>query len=167
MVCHSTIKADIHQSIGNVDSSGEDLVQVSTQLVGNSALVHGMGEVKLVELPIHVVDVVVKISTHHDRSFGILLDDILDDISDPLRSLLLELFLSRLEVAIKDLHLMLSSRQPYPAEISAQRFDKRHFDSVGCCCPRSSVPLQHCLVTLIVFEIHRYRQLVLVKAENI
>ena len=121
MVCHSTIKAVIHQSIGNVDSSGEDLVQVSTQLVGNSALVHGMGEVKVVELPIHVVDVIIEITTHHDRSFGILLDDILD----PLRSLLLELFLPRFEVAIKDLHLMLSSRQSYPAKIGAQRFDRR------------------------------------------
>jgi hypothetical protein len=54
----------------------------------------------VVECPIHVVDVIVEVTTHNDSSIGVLTNDILDDISDSLCSFLLELFLSRLEVAI-------------------------------------------------------------------
>jgi hypothetical protein len=46
VIRHSTVKAIIDQRIGNVNPSSEDLVQVSTQLVGNSALVNSMLELK-------------------------------------------------------------------------------------------------------------------------
>jgi len=42
MICHSTVKAIIDQRVGNVNPSSEDLVQVSTQLVGDSALVNSV-----------------------------------------------------------------------------------------------------------------------------
>ena len=59
-----------------------------------------MLKVMVVECPIHVVDVIIKVTTHNDSSIGVLTNDILDDISDSLCSFLLELFLSRFEVAI-------------------------------------------------------------------
>ena len=100
VIGHPTIKAIIDQCIGNVDSSSEDLIQVSTQSMGDSAWVHCMSETKEVQLTVHVGDVVVKVTTHHNCRFRILLDDILDDISHSLRSLHFELFLSRFKVAI-------------------------------------------------------------------
>ena len=57
-------------------------------------------KVMVVECPIHVVDVIVEVTTHNDSSIGVLTNDISDDISDSLCSFLLELFLPRFEVAI-------------------------------------------------------------------
>ena len=125
MIRHPIIEAIIDQCIGNVSSSNEDLVQVSTQLVGDSALVNSVLELQDVHLPVDVVDVVVKVTTHDDSSVYILLDDILDDISDSLCSLCFEKFVPRFEVAIQYLHLLLPSCHPRPAEIGSQRFDKR------------------------------------------
>ena len=125
MIRHPTVEAIIDQRIGNVNSSSEDLVQVSTQLVGDSALVNSVLKFQEVQLSVDVVDVVVKVTTHDDSSIYILLDDILDDISDFLCSLRFERFVPRFEVAIQYLHLLLPSCYPRPAEIGSQRFDKR------------------------------------------
>ena len=42
VIRHSTVKAIIDQRIGNVNPSSEDLVQVFTQPVGDSALVNSV-----------------------------------------------------------------------------------------------------------------------------
>jgi len=42
VICHSTVKAIIDQCVSNVNPSSEDLVQVSTQPVGDSALVNSV-----------------------------------------------------------------------------------------------------------------------------
>ena len=42
MIRHPTVEAIIDQRIGNVNPSSEDLVQVSTQLVGDSALINSV-----------------------------------------------------------------------------------------------------------------------------
>ena len=42
MICHSSVKAIIDQRIGNDNASSKDLDQVSTQLVGDSALVNSV-----------------------------------------------------------------------------------------------------------------------------
>ena len=125
MIFHPTIEAIIDHGIGNVDSSSEDLVQVSTQLVGNSALVNSVFKLQEVQLSIDVVDVIVKVTTYDDSSISVLLDDILDDISYSLCSLCFERFVPRFEVAIQYLHLLLPSCHPRPAEIGSQRFYKR------------------------------------------
>ena len=125
MICHPSIEAIIDHGIGNVDSSSEDLVQVSTQLVGDSALVYSVRELQVVELPIHVVDVVVEVTTDNNRSVDILPDDILDDINHSLGSLHLVWFFPRFEVAVQYLHLLFPSCHPRPVEICSQRFDKR------------------------------------------
>ena len=97
MIHHPTIEAIIDQSIGNVNPSSEDLVQVSTQLVGDSALVDSVLKLQEVQLSVDVVDVIVKVTTHDDSSIYILLDDILDDISDSLCSRCFEGFVPRFE----------------------------------------------------------------------
>jgi len=125
MIRHPTVEAIIHQCIGNVNPSSEDLVQVSTQPVGDSALVNSVFKLQDVQLSVDVVDVVVEITTHDDSSISVLLDDILDDISDSFCSLCFERFVPRFEVAIQYLHLLLPSCHPRPAEIGSQRFDKR------------------------------------------
>ena len=125
MIRHPTVEAIIDQRIGNVNSSSEDLVQVSTQPVGDSALVNSVLKLQEVQLSVDVVDVIVEITTHDDRSISVLLDDILDDISDSFCSLCFERFVPRFEVAIQYLHLLFPSCHPRPAEIGSQRFDKR------------------------------------------
>lgn len=125
MIRHPTVEAIIDQRIGNVNSSSEDLVQVSTQPVGDSALVNSVLKLQDVQLSVDVVDVIVKVTTHDDSSISVLLDDILDDISDSFCSLHFEGFVPRFEVAIQYLHLLLPSCHPRPAEIGSQRFDKR------------------------------------------
>ena len=100
VIRHPTIKAVINQCVGDVDSSSEDLVQMSPILMGDGVGVEGTSEFKGVELSIHVVDVVVEITTHNDRSISILPNDILDDIGHSLCSFRFELFLSRFEVAL-------------------------------------------------------------------
>jgi hypothetical protein len=125
MIRHPTVKAIIEQCVGNVNPSSEDLVQVSTQLVGNSALVNSVLKLQDVQLSVDVVDVIVKVTTHDDSSISVLLDDILDNISYSLCSFFFERFVPRFEVAIQYLHLLLPSFQPCPAEIGSQRFDER------------------------------------------
>ena len=59
MIRHPTVKAVINQCVGDVDSSSEDLVQMSTQLVGDGVRVECTGEIEEVEFAIEVGDVVV------------------------------------------------------------------------------------------------------------
>ena len=125
MIRHPTVKAIIDQCIGNVNPSSEDLVQVSTQPVGDSALVNSVLKLQDVQLSVDVVDVIVKVTTYDDSSISVLLDDILDDISNSFCSLCFEGFVPRFEEAIQYLHLLLPSCHPRPAEIGSQRFDKR------------------------------------------
>ena len=42
MIRHPTVKAIIDQCVGNVNPSSEDLVEVTTKLVGKSALVNSV-----------------------------------------------------------------------------------------------------------------------------
>ena len=100
MISNRFVKVVIYHSVGNVNFSREDFVQMASQLVSGTSLIKRMLKVMVVECPIHVMDVIVKVTTHNDSSIGVLANDILDDISDSLRSFLLELLLPRFEVAI-------------------------------------------------------------------
>jgi hypothetical protein len=167
VIRHPTIKAVIDQCIGNVDSSSEDLVQVSTQSMGDGVWVHCMGETEEVQLSVHVRDVVVEVTTHHNSRVHILLDDILDDISHSVCSLLLELLLTRFKVAVEYLNLVPTCRHPRPAEVCSQCLHQRQSHFVGCCCPDSSISLQHRLMRPVVVEIHWYRQLGLIQTHQL
>jgi hypothetical protein len=100
VISHRFVKVVIHHSIGNVNFSSEDLIQVTSQLVSDTSLIKSMLKVMVVECPIHVVDVIIEVTTHNYSSIGVLTNDILDDICDSLCSFLLELFLPRFEVAV-------------------------------------------------------------------
>jgi hypothetical protein len=73
---------------------------MSTHFMGNSVRFQCALKAKEIQLLVHVVDVVVKVTTYHNVGIAILFDDILDDISHSLRSILLELLVTRFEVAV-------------------------------------------------------------------
>ena len=100
VVSHCLVKAVIHQCVGDLSPSNEDLIQMPTQLVGDGAGVNSTSKVEEVELKVEVGDVVVKVTTYYHHCSRILLDDILDDINHSLCSLHFELLLPRFEVAI-------------------------------------------------------------------
>ena len=100
MIRDLVIKAIVNHCVSDLNTSGKDLIQMSTHFMGDCAWVHCTLKAKEMQLLVHVVDVVVKVTTYHDVSIGILLDDILDDISDYLRSILLELLITRFEIAV-------------------------------------------------------------------
>ena len=100
MIRHLPIKAVINQCVGDVDSSSEDLVQMPPILMGDGVRIECASEVEEVEFGVHMEDVVVKVTTHHDRSISILPKDILDDIRHSLHSLLLVHLFTWFEVAV-------------------------------------------------------------------
>ena len=100
MIRYSVVKAIIHHCISDVNASGEDLVQMSSHLMGGCVSVICGSEIEEVHFAVHVVDVIVKVTTHDDRGICILLHDILDDIGHSLRSLRFEWLIPWFEVAI-------------------------------------------------------------------
>ena len=117
MIRHSTVKAIIHHCISYVDASGEDLVQTSTHLMCASVLIKCQSEVQKMQFAVHLVDVIVEVTTHNNGSICILLNDILDDILHSLRSLSFEWSIPWCNVSIKYLYLMFISYQEKPLEI--------------------------------------------------
>ena len=146
MIRHPIIKAIIDQRIGNVDSSSEDLVQVSTQLVGGGVRVECTGEIEEVEFAIEVVDVVVKVTTYHNRSIRILPQDVFDDVCHPHRSFLLELLFPWFEVAIPHLHLTFTGLHSHPTKVGAECFHQGQSHFRGSRNPTPPIPLQHGLM---------------------
>jgi hypothetical protein len=95
----ATIESVVHQGIGDFRSPAEDLIEVTTHYMGDSSGIESTSEVKVVQFTVNVTDVIVEITTYHDCSFRVLLDDIIDDIGHSLCSVRFELFFSRFEVA--------------------------------------------------------------------
>ena len=101
VVSDATVETVVHQGIGDFHSPGEDLIEVTTHYMGDSIGFESTSEVKAVQFTVHVVDVIIKITTYHNCCFRVLLYDILDDIGHSLCSVHFELFLSRFVVAIQ------------------------------------------------------------------
>ena len=100
MICDLMIKAIVNHCVSDLNTSSKDLVQISTDFMGDCAWAQFTLKGKEVQLLVHVIHVVVKVTTYHNVGIGILLDDILDDISHSLRSILLELLVTWFEVAV-------------------------------------------------------------------
>ena len=100
MICDLMIKAIVNHCVSDLNTSGKDLIQMSTHFMGNSVRVQCALKAKEMQLLVHVVDVIAKVTAYHNVCIGILLDDILDDISHSLRSIFLELLITRLEVTV-------------------------------------------------------------------
>ena len=94
------IKAIVNHCVSDLNTSGKDLIQMPTHFMGNSVRSQCALKAKEMQLLVHVADVVVKVTTYHDVSIGILLDDIFDDIIYSLRSIHLELLVTRFEIAV-------------------------------------------------------------------
>ena len=167
MIRHPTIKAFIDQCVGNVDSSSEDLVQMSTLPMSSGVRVECTSEIKEVELAIHVADVIVEITTHHDRSISILSQDVLDDIRHSHCSLLLEVLFPWFEVAIQHLHLTISSCHSHPTKVGAECFHQGHSHFRGSRYPTPPIPLQHRLVRPVVVEVEWNLEFGFVQADQV
>ena len=106
MISNRLVKVINDHRIGDVHFYCQDLIQMTSQFVGSVSLIKIMLKVMVVQCPIHVVDVIVKVTTHNNGGISVLTNDILDDISDSFCSLFFELLFPRFEVAIQYLHLM-------------------------------------------------------------
>ena len=93
MVSDLVIKAIIHHCVSDLHSYGEDLVQLVPHFVGDGSWVHCAFKSHTMHLLVHVVYVVIEISTDHHCRIRILFDDISHDIRHTLCSVFLELLL--------------------------------------------------------------------------
>jgi hypothetical protein len=82
---------------------------MSTQILGDGKRIECTSEIEEVKFGIHLVDVVVKVTTCHDRTIRILSQDVFDGVCPPHRYYLLKLLLPWFEVAFQQLHLAVTS----------------------------------------------------------
>ena len=90
----------IEDGVDNLDVPCEHLVKMSPLTMGLGPLRKCSSEVVLRQLLDDGRHVVVKVTTEHDRSMGVLSDDISHDISNPLRPLFEVLLFPWFEVAV-------------------------------------------------------------------
>jgi hypothetical protein len=64
--------------------------------------------------------VVVEVTTDNDRGMGVLLDDVLGNFDDSLRTVFQFLLLTRLDVAVEDLDSVVANLQLCPTQMGAQ-----------------------------------------------
>jgi hypothetical protein len=167
VVGDTTVEPIIHHRIGDFHSSGEDLVKMTTQPVGDRSVVKCKRESQVVHFPVNVLDVVNEVTSYHNRRFRILFDDILDDISHPFCPLNLERFLPWFEVAVYYLHHIPASGHSCPAQVGPQGFYKGHVNLVGYSHPSPTVPLQYRLVGPVMVKVYGDGQLGLIEAYHI
>ena len=86
----------------------EHLVEMSTLSVGLSTRLHCSSETEGPQLLDDVSHVVVEVPTDDYRSIGVLFDDVPYHFSHSYRSLLQVLLLSRLEIAVEDLDIVVT-----------------------------------------------------------
>ena len=67
-----------------------------------------------------VSHVVVEVTTHDNRSSGVLPDNVSGDLDHPLGSLFQVLLFSRLEIAVQNLNIFTAELQLGPTEIGAK-----------------------------------------------
>ena len=95
----------------------EHLVEMSTQSMGLSTWFHCSSETERPQLLDDVSHVVVKVTTDDNRSIGVLFDDVPHHFCHSHRSLLQVLLLSRLEITVQNLDIVVAELQLGPAEI--------------------------------------------------
>ena len=108
MVCYVLVEAVVHHSIGDIDVLREQLVKATSMCVGDGVIVKCSFEATLGELECNVWHVVVKVTTYNHCCLCILAEDISYDICHSLSSLLQVYLFTRLEIAVKYLHLLVT-----------------------------------------------------------
>jgi hypothetical protein len=119
---------------------------MAAKSVGFGALLQCRGELHWTQLLDDEVHVVVKVTTDDDRSIGVLLHDIPNDIGDSLRAVLQVLLFSRLEIAVENLDVGVTQLQLGPAKVGPECL---HQLQSGVCprrIPASTIALEHRLV---------------------
>ena len=86
----------------------EHLVEMPTLPMSLSTRLHCSSETERPQLLDDVSHVVVEVTTHDYRSIGVLLDDVPHHFCHSYRSLLQVLLLSRLEIAVENLNIMVA-----------------------------------------------------------
>ena len=92
------------------------------------------------------VHVVVKITTDDDRSIWVLFHDILYDIGDSLRAVLQMLLLSRLEIAVENLHVGVAQLQLSPTKVGPECLYQLQSGVSPRRIPAPTIALEHRLV---------------------
>ena len=124
----------------------EHLIEMSTLSMCLCPLLNCSSEVKLRQLLDDGRHVVVKVTTEHDRSMGVLSDDIFHDISDPLRPLLEVLLFPWFEVAVEHLYVLAAQLILSPAKICPQCLHQRELGVGPCSRPHATIALCQRLV---------------------
>ena len=127
--------------VDDLDVPREHLVMVATQTMGLSSLLKCSSEVELRQLLDDKSHVVIEVTTEHDRSVGVLKNDSLDDISDPLRTFFKVWLFSRFEVAVHHLYVRVAQLVLGPAEICSQCLHQRKSGVSSSSCPYSAITL--------------------------
>ena len=99
---------------------GEHLVEVAALAMSLSTRFDCRGETERCELLDNVVHVVVKVATDNNWCVRILSNNVPNNFCDSLCSLLQVLLLSRLEIAVQNLDIMVAELQLGPAEICSE-----------------------------------------------
>jgi hypothetical protein len=86
----------------------EHLVEMPTLPMSLSTRLHCSSETERPQLLDDVSHVVVEVTTYDYRSIGVLLDDVSHHFCHSYRSLLQVLLLSRLEIAVENLNIMVA-----------------------------------------------------------
>ena len=87
-----------------------------------SAWVNSRVETEWSQLLNDISHVVVKVTTNDNRSSGVLPDDVSGDLDHPFGSLFQVLLLTRLEIAVENLNVLVAELQLGPTEIGAKCF---------------------------------------------
>ena len=110
---------------------------------------------------------VVKVATDNNWCVGILSNNVPNNFCDSLCSLLQVLLLSRLEIAVQNLDIMVAELQLAPAEIRSQCFHQLQSRVSSRCVPATTTALVHSLIRPEPVEIKRGLQLGLVEADHL
>ena len=120
MVRHLVTVPLTQDDLADCHVANEHLVEVAALAVGFGAGVDCRSEAEAPQLLDDIRHVVIEVTTYDNRSAGVLLDDVPHDLSDSDSPVLKILLLSRLEIAVKNLDIVVAELQLGPAEESSQ-----------------------------------------------
>jgi len=122
---------------------GEHLVEVASLAMSLSTRFDCRGETERCELLDNVVHVVVKVATDNNWCVRILSNNVPNNFCDSLCSLLQVLLLSRLEIAVQNLDIVVSELYLSPAEICPECLHELESSVVSRCIPASATASMH------------------------
>ena len=131
MVGDAVVEVLVDNSVGDENVSGEDLVQVVSELVSSHIWCYCRHKVHGVEYSRNYVQMIVEVSTDHYRRVFVLAEDVLNNFAYPLCSLFRICQVSSFQVTIEDLDRLCPCVESCPAEVGAKCLDQRMSNVVG------------------------------------